>query len=202
MGLLDSTLTQTNTRFPPSLFNLETTGGSALRTAMTGPDTFKAGLFLPQDIQGLRAENLSGIRDLLASIRGNQGSILEARLGPLQRQLAGRPEAVDRDFARRGISGTFRNDAVSNESRRVGEALGEAKSLALNDLISTETGLLDRISGAADSVLGQELASVGLSMDAVKTIIDSMRTSSTTEKENDPGGSLEGIANILEILFP
>lgn len=201
MALFDETNTVTNSRFAPSLFQTGTTGGSSIQTSQLGPDRFKAGVFLPQDIQALRAENLGGIRSLLESIRGSGGSILNARLRPLQDQISAQGGLLRRGLARRNVTGTLANNEMTNFSNKAGLALGDARAMATDDLIRTESMLNDKIGGVANDVLDQELRSLGISQNAITSIINSMSaTSSQKTTSNDPLTSVNGISKLLEIL--
>jgi hypothetical protein len=201
VGLLDSTITNVNQRFNPTTFETGTTGGSRIDTSQTGPDRFKAGIFLDPDIRGLRGEELSGIRNLLSSIQGERGSILDARLRPLEENLAGQTAGITRDLARRNVFGSLRNNEINNSNRSVQRQLGDARALANNDLINVESRLNAQIGESANELFGQELSTLGLSQNAINTIINSMRGGGSTQTESDPGGTLEGIGNVLDFIF-
>lgn len=117
-------------------------------------------LTLDPSIRALQEQGLSGIQGLipgyqqgtagvlggLASTRqglvGNQGAFMQARLNPLQQQLASQQGELQRGIGLRGLGGSsFGQQAMTNFATDAGRALGDAGALATQESLGALTGV-------------------------------------------------------------
>lgn len=137
----------------------------------------------------------SRYRGLSDEFAGNQGSLINARLNPLRQNIAQRRGGLQRDLGRRGVMGTFANQAVSNFDIDAGRALGDAEAMATNDALMARTNLLGAEQGAesaltqllgatSNDVLRQELAGLGLGVDSIAALLSAANQAAAV---NRPG---------------
>lgn len=177
----------TETRIAPSLYKTLTSGGSTFESALTGDNQFKFGVTLSDDVHGLRNESLTGFRNLLQSIRGNQGQLIKARTRPLEEARAAALGNVTRNLGRRNVTGTLANNEITNVERKFGISIGDARAQGTQEQLNAEAAIMDRISGQADRVAEDEFKSLGLGAQAFGNTIQSMGT------RTQSGGDLFGL---------
>lgn len=156
-------------------------------------------LNIDPSINSLRDNALMGIQKLIEGIgsdantlRGIQSPLVSARLRPLEHSINERRGTLTRDLGRRNVFGSFRNNSLNNFDIQSGQAVGDAKALATNDILNAvfsrqqaQAGLEGQKANIANHKLGQELSALGLSQNAIAALLASeLQTGSTGTQTN------------------
>ena len=131
---------------------------------------------------------LSRLESNIQALQGNTNAYIKARVDPLQASLDSQLAQNERDYARRGIFGSISQNATNDFNSVAQQQLGNARAQALNESLSAilaneaqARGVNSDIAQAANMKLQQELAGMGLSMDALHTSLgDQFVTGGTT----------------------
>jgi hypothetical protein len=133
---------------------------------------------------GQYSQNLGQTRE---SLLGNQGAFMNARVNPLIESLAMGRGALQRDTARTGVRGTFRDQALQNYDIQGNRALADQRALATNDTLNAlnvlDQSLFNAGTGVGTNLFNQELAALGLSantIQALKSIASNLTTGSAS----------------------
>lgn len=130
----------------------------AARLDPTIRDTFTRGL-----------TNLQGLYDQAG---GNQGAFIQARVNPLEAQIAQNRGALERSISQRGLGGSsFGNQALTSFNMDAGRALGDARALATNEAMNQQATLQQLMFGGGEELLKQELAALGLGANNIQYLL-------------------------------
>lgn len=132
----------------------------------------------------------SRFRGLGEEFAGNQGSLINARMNPLRQQVAQQGGALQRNLGRRGVQGTFANQAMTNFGMEAGRQLGDAQAMATNDAMGARTNLLGAeqgaesaltqlLAGSNQQLLSQELAKLGLGANSIMGLLGAQNTAAS-----------------------
>ena len=184
----------------------QVTGGAQTPTLrFTG---FEAPAALGQEVLGLTRGQLEQVQQDIATTRGLENPFVQAIRVPFQRErqrLAGEEAGVTREFGRRGVFGTLREQATA-PVRLAREQLAEreagavtAGQLQVQDLISRQRtlarSLASDVTGQQELQLRTALSALGLSNEAVRNIIASQFPAGQVGQESEQfGGALEPLA--------
>jgi len=203
------TTTQKVERLPPAFPQIFTGAGGSLETTGTAERPV-ARINLPSQIQELREEALGGSRALLGDIQGDIGTLrglenplIQARQRPIREEIQRGQRRVGEEFGRRGVFGTFRQQAEEDIGFRGAQALGEADVQARRETLDAilqrqafQRDVTGDVARAGQELLAQELTTLGLSDAAINQIIQSQLPSQTTKTE--PGTPIgETIGSLL-----
>ena len=139
----------------------KSSSGSTFDVKRTPHSNLSGGtLTIDPSVRALQEQGLAGIQGLipgyqqgtagvlgnLASTRqgleGNQGAFMQARLNPLQEQIASRQGELQRGLGLRGLGGSsFGQQSLTNFATDAGRALGDAGALATQESLGALTGV-------------------------------------------------------------
>lgn len=177
--------------------------------------------------------NLSGIRSNLRGLRdefsGNQNAFINARVNPLQADIAQRRGNLRQDLARRGVIGSIGNRELQGFDLDSQRAIADARSLATADALAARQGVLQQEQqleqdvarlaaqdfsnrfGVNQEMFSRELQGLGLGVDSLMNLLSiasNLSTSSGSQavrvgQLNDAAASQrrENIGNFLGKLF-
>jgi len=118
--------------------------------------------------QGTLAD-LGGIRQDLAS---NNNPFIQARVDPLINSLASRRQQLQADINRRGVSGSFANQAVTNFDIEANRAIGNERATATSESLQAQLGTLGQIQATGGQLTEAQLQGFQLSSGLDKTQFD------------------------------
>lgn len=127
-------------------------------------------------IRGTFMESIGNTRGMIDRARGNQNAFIQARVNPLEAQVAQQRGALERSMGLRGISGSsFGNQALSSFNLDAERALGDARSQATQEALGFESQLNQLLSQGGSQLLAQELSALGLSGQNIQSLLDRAR---------------------------
>lgn len=208
-------ITRTKPAFPLN----RTSSGSSIDTTGTAfrPVT---DISLNPQIEQLRQESLAGTRDLTGQVRSDistlrelQNPFIQARVRPLQERLRQSRSALDQNFGRRNVFGSFRQNALNNFDIQSGQAISDQTALATREVQDSilqrqgfQRNLSNDISRQQSNLLNEELQQLNLSQNSIAQVIqsqfqDSTSTSGRAEKKDNTLESLGTIASVAALFF-
>lgn len=108
-------------------------------------------------------ESMGNTRQQLGETRGNQNAFIQARVNPLEAQVASQRGALQRSLGLRGVAGSsFGDQALRSFGLDSERALGDARSQATQEALGFESQLNQLLSQGGSQLLSQELAGLGL----------------------------------------
>lgn len=157
-----------------------------------------------RDLGGQRQRYLGMIR----SLRGNQNAFIQARVRPMEQALQEQLAVQDRSMAQRGVFGSLANNEQTKArflgEQAIGDERAKATDEALSKIFDAEAGLRgvtqDQMS-AAETMLKDELARLGISLEALNLSMQSRRnlTELGRTDERQPVDILGGIGKIISL---
>lgn len=197
----ESTSTEQVTRMPALNINSTTAGGSTSAVSVdptTNRATASSGLGpnvgkYTDEYLGNSRDSLSRIEKTITKLQGNTNAYIQARVNPLKASLDSQGAANEREMARRGVFGSISQNESDNFQAQAQRQLGDARATALNESFSAlfaaeaqARGVNADIGNAAQMTFQQELASLGLNLDALRISLgNQLVTSSTTDSKKE-----------------
>jgi hypothetical protein len=127
---------------------------------------------LDPTIRNTFTQGLTNLQGLYDQAGGNQGAFIQARVNPLQAQIAQNRGALERSLSQRGVAGSsFGNQALTSFDMDAGRALGDARALATNDAINQQGALQQMMFGGGNDLLRQELEALGLGSQNIQYLL-------------------------------
>lgn len=130
-------------------------------------------------IRGTFMESIGNTRGMLDRARGNQNAFIQARVNPMEAQVAQQRGALERSLGQRGVAGSsFGDQAMRSFGLDSERALGDARSQATQEALGFESSLNQLLSQGGSQLLAQELAALGLSQQNIAQLLEraKMRT--------------------------
>ena len=173
-----------------------------------GPDAYAG---LERFAQGNQA-GIGRINSLIGRLNSNENPFIQARVSPLENEIANRRDDLTRQLSQRGVVGALGNNELMKFNAQSDRQLGEARALATNDALGSlmqaegVAGNLNRGEmDLANQYLQRDLQSLGLDMNAVQMALSALRfgegtqtTNSTTKSKADIGS----LVRIAALLYP
>lgn len=200
----------------PFGFNLTTSGGSQLQAGSAGGFVKAPAQIgtLNTRFGNLTDNALGRTGGYINDLRGNMNPFIQARVRPLETDIATKRGMLDRNLSRRGIAGSLANNELMNFDNNANRQLADARATATNEALSAlyqAEGLDRSVRGdlltAADTLLKQELTTLGLSLEGLNLALSGAQrratdvaggTSTTrTSGASDFGSTLRGIGQII-----
>lgn len=164
-----------------------------------------------EEVLGLTRGQLEQVQQDIATTRGLENPFIQAIRVPFQRErqrLAGEEAGVTREFGRRGVFGTLREQATA-PVRLAREQLAEREAgavttgqLQVQELIGQQRNLARAL---ASDVTGQQrlqlqtvLSALGLSNDAIQNLIASQFPAGQIVQEGEQFGGVFGRVPIFD----
>lgn len=185
----DKQSSQTVQRLDPIRINIGTNSGSRLVN-----NNGRGTVTLPDEINAARDELMTGFGSLLDRVRGKNSAFVQAAVNPVIERLSGVPAAVQRGFSRRGVFGSIPQAAITNAEIDTARAIGDATLNAEQQGMATEAAVMNNMRALTQDFLAQELQSLGLSQNAVNSVISSQLPVGQTNTAPNDGS---GIGNLL-----
>lgn len=153
-------------------------GGLDIGTGYSAFDPLTGQISIDPTGRNLNLGGLSEFRTNIGQTResllGNQGAYMNARVNPLLEQLARGRAGLQRETARTGVRGTFRDRSLLDYDIAGERAAGDARALATNETLNAisqlDQALFNASTGVGTNIFNQEMASLGLSMDAINNL--------------------------------
>lgn len=123
-------------------------------------------------IRNTLLESMGNTRGMLGKAQGNQNAFIQARVTPMEAQVARQRGQMEQSLGLRGVAGSsFGDQAMRSFSLDSERALGDARSQATQEALGFESGLNQLLSQGGSQLLAQELAALGLSGQNIEQLI-------------------------------
>lgn len=123
-------------------------------------------------IRNTLLESMGNTRGMLGKAQGNQNAFIQARVNPMEAQVARQRGQMEQSLGLRGVAGSsFGDQAMRSFNLDSERALGDARSQATQEALGFESGLNQLLSQGGSQLLAQELAALGLSGQNIEQLI-------------------------------
>lgn len=124
-------------------------------------------------IRSTFVDNIDITRSLIDRARGNQGAFIQARVNPLEAQIARQRGDLEQSIGLRGLSGSsFGDQAMRSFGLDTERALGDARAQATQEALGFESNLNQLLSQGGSQLLAQELGALGLSDQNISRLLE------------------------------
>lgn len=121
-------------------------------------------------------ESIGNTRGMIDRARGNQNAFIQARVNPMEAQVAQQRGALERSLGLRGLSGSsFGDQAMRSFGLDTERALGDARAQATQEALGFESSLNQLLSQGGSQLLAQELSALGLSDQNISRLLERAR---------------------------
>ncbi len=106
------------------------------------------------DSRGQISDISSALTQQQQDLSGNRNAFINARVNPLRQSLASREGDLRRSLQRRGVSGSFANQDISNLNIEGNRAINDETARALQDSITAQNAISQQQSGLVGQDVG------------------------------------------------
>lgn len=116
--------------------------------------------------RGTLGDISQGLTNQQAALDSNQNAFTQARVNPLEQALASRQGSLERDLNRRGVTGSFANQAINNLNIDGQRAIGDERARAAQESIAARNQLSNQQAG----LVGQDVGIQGQQQQGINQI--------------------------------